>query len=70
MQITASAVSLNVEDVAASSVFLTEHFGFRRERLFQVTDPNGVIVQLMDWTGDPVTRHRMPRASGRVRSTP
>ena len=31
MQITASAVSLNVEDVAASSAFLTEHFGFREE---------------------------------------
>ena len=30
MQITASAVSLNVEDVAASSAFLTEHFGFRQ----------------------------------------
>jgi uncharacterized glyoxalase superfamily protein PhnB len=31
MQITASAVSLNVEDIAASSAFLTEHFGFREE---------------------------------------
>ena len=31
MQITASAVSLNVEDVPASSAFLTEHFGFRQE---------------------------------------
>ncbi len=31
MHITASAVSLNVEDVAASSAFLTEHFGFREE---------------------------------------
>lgn len=28
MKITASAVSLNVQDVAASSAFLTEHFGF------------------------------------------
>ena len=28
MQITASTVSLNVEDVVASSNFLTEHFGF------------------------------------------
>ena len=127
MQITASAVSLNVEDVAASSAFLTEHFGFRQvmaadgfasltrkdtamhvvflrrglvtlpddqrdrhatglilaftvedlegelarlraegvaitmpltveewgERAFQVTDPNGVIVQLMDWAARP-----------------
>ena len=125
MQITASAVSLNVEDVPASSAFLTEHFGFRQEmaadgfasltrddagmnviflkrglptlpddqrdvhaqglilafevddldaelsrleaegvtitmpltvedwgeRAFQVRDPNGVIVQLVDWNG-------------------
>jgi catechol 2,3-dioxygenase-like lactoylglutathione lyase family enzyme len=127
VQITSSAVSLNVADVAASSDFLTEHFGFRSvltadgfasvtrddaglhvafldpdlevlpddqrgrhttgltlaftvddlegelarlraegvaitlpltveewgERLFQVTDPNGVIVQLMDWAARP-----------------
>ena len=31
MKITASAVSLNVEDVAASSVFLTKHFGFHEQ---------------------------------------
>lgn len=123
MQVTASAVSLNVDDVAASSAFLCRHFGFaeqmaadgfaslarpdvgmnviflRRglptlpadqrdehaggliiaftvadleaelarlqqegvpitmpltaeewgERAFQVRDPNGVIVQLVDW---------------------
>jgi uncharacterized glyoxalase superfamily protein PhnB len=127
VQITASAVSLTVEDVPASSAFLTEHFGFRQEiaadgfaslaredagmhvaflhqgleilpddqrdkhatgltlaftvdnlegelarlraegvvitvpltvedwgeRFFQVTDPNGVIVQLMDWAARP-----------------
>ncbi|GII92318.1 VOC family protein [Sinosporangium siamense] len=127
MRISASAVSLNVEDVAASSAFLTKHFGFteqaadpagfaslsredsgmnvvflRRglsslpadqrddharglilafevddlegelarleaegvtitmpltpepwgERAFQVRDPNGVIVQLVDWKGE------------------
>ena len=120
-------MSLNVEDVPASSAFLTEHFGFRQEmaadgfasltredagmhvaflrrglevlpddqrdkhatglilaftvdnlegelarlraegvvitmpltveewgeRLFQVNDPNGVIVQLMDWAARP-----------------
>ncbi|MGE3285685.1 MAG: VOC family protein [Pseudonocardia sp.] len=125
MQITASAVSLNVDDVPASAAFLTRHFGFteqmaadgfasltrpdagmnvvflRRglpslpddqrddhasglilafvvedlegelarlqaegvritmplteeewgERAFQVRDPNGVIVQLVDWKG-------------------
>jgi uncharacterized glyoxalase superfamily protein PhnB len=31
MKITASAVSLNVDDVAASARFLTTHFGFREE---------------------------------------
>jgi len=31
VNITSSAVSLNVDDVAASSAFLTEHFGFREE---------------------------------------
>ena len=31
MRITSSAVSLNVEDVAASSAFLVNHFGFREE---------------------------------------
>ena len=123
MQITASAVSLNVDDVVASSKFLATHFGFREqmaaegfaslgrddsamnvvflkrgievlpegfrderasgvivafvvadlaaeearlrregvaitmpireepwgERLFQVTDPNGVIIELVEW---------------------
>lgn len=123
MQVTASAISLNVDDVPASSAFLTTHFGFHEqmaaegfvslarddaamnvvflrrgievlpegfrdehaaglivalvvtdieaeerrlreegvaitmplreepwgEKLFQVTDPNGVIVQLVEW---------------------
>jgi uncharacterized glyoxalase superfamily protein PhnB len=123
--ITSSAVSLNVDDVAASSAFLQTHFGFREEmaadgfasltrddagmnvvflrrglptlpadqrddhaqgvilafvvddlegelarlqaegvtitmpltteewgeRAFQVRDPNGVIIQLVDWNG-------------------
>lgn len=126
MQITSSAVSLNVADAAASSRFLVEHFGFQEqlaaagfaslsrpdagvnvvflrcglptlpedqrdehaaglilafevddlegelarlraegvaitmplteeewgERAFQVRDPNGVIVQLVDWKAD------------------
>ncbi len=125
MHITASAVSLNVRDVEASSAFLARHFGFQEamsapgfaslgrpdagmevvflrvglptlpvdqrdehargqilafvvddlegelarlqdegvpitmpltterwgERAFQVRDPNGVIVQLVDWNG-------------------
>lgn len=123
MKITASAVSLNVDDVPAASAFLTNHFGFRQkmaadgfaslaradsginviflrrglptlpedqrdthaaglilafdvddlegelarlqnegvtitmpltseewgERAFQVRDPNGIIIQLVDW---------------------
>jgi uncharacterized glyoxalase superfamily protein PhnB len=127
VQITASAVSLNVEDVTASVAFLVEHFGFRQmmaadgfaslaredtamyvvflrrgletlpddqrdkhatglilaftvddlegelarlqsegvpitmpltvedwgERAFQVTDPNGVLIQLNDWAARP-----------------
>jgi catechol 2,3-dioxygenase-like lactoylglutathione lyase family enzyme len=129
VKITASAVSLNVEDVAASSAFLTGHFGFQEqmaadgfaslsredagrnviflrrglatlpadqrddsaaglilaftvedlegelarlqaegvvitmpltseewgERAFQVRDPNGVIVQLVDWKAPNAT---------------
>jgi catechol 2,3-dioxygenase-like lactoylglutathione lyase family enzyme len=125
MRITASAVSLNVDDVPASTDFLVQHFGFRPvmiaegfasltrddagmnviflrrglstlpedqrddhagglilafevddlgaeltrlesegvtitmpltveewgERAFQVRDPNGIIVQLVDWNG-------------------
>jgi catechol 2,3-dioxygenase-like lactoylglutathione lyase family enzyme len=125
VHITASAVSLNVDDVEASSAFLTTHFGFHEqmaapgfaslgrpdagmsvvflrlglptlpadqrdehargqilafevddlegelarlegegvritmpltteewgERAFQVRDPNGIIVQLVDWNG-------------------
>jgi uncharacterized glyoxalase superfamily protein PhnB len=31
VKIASSAVSLNVDDVAASSAFLTRHFGFREE---------------------------------------
>ena len=31
MKITASAVSLNVEDVPASAAFLTDHFGFEEQ---------------------------------------
>jgi len=128
MKITASAVSLNVEDVPASAAFLTNHFGFHEqmaadgfasltrddagmnviflrrglptlpadqrdeharglilaltvddldgelarlqgegvpitmplteedwgERAFQVRDPNGIIVQLVDWN-EPTT---------------
>ena len=125
MRVTATAVSLNVDDVPASSAFLARHFGFREEmaadgfasltrddtgmnvaflrrglatlpadqrdvhaaglilafvvddlegelarlqdegvaitmpltveewgeRAFQVRDPNGVVVQLVDWRG-------------------
>lgn len=128
MNITASAISLNVEDVAASAAFLQKHFGFSQdmsadgfvslsrpdagfnviflrtglesfrpdymrdtsaagllvafvvddidgeyrrlqtegaqittplqtepwgERFFQVSDPNGVIIQLVQWVAEP-----------------
>ncbi|MEU6024381.1 VOC family protein [Micromonospora sp. NPDC048871] len=128
MQITGSAISLNVQDVSASAEFVKQHFGFREEmsadgfvsltregvgfnlvflrtglaslqppslkaqraegvlvafvvddidteyakiqaagvpittpiqtepwgeRFFQVTDPNGVILQLVQWMHDP-----------------
>jgi catechol 2,3-dioxygenase-like lactoylglutathione lyase family enzyme len=128
MRITASAISLNVDDVHASAVFARDHFGFREEmaddgfvslaredvgfnlvflrtglatfkpermrgrhadgllvvfvvddvdgkcrrlqeervtvttpiqtepwgeRFFQVTDPNGVVYQLVQWVGEP-----------------
>lgn len=128
MQITASAVSLNVDDVTASATFAKQHFGFREdmsadgfvslsredvgfnlvfldkglkslqpdsirnqaaagllvafvvndidgeyarlqeegvsittpiqtepwgERFFQVTDPNGVVIQLVQWMSEP-----------------
>ncbi len=127
MQITASAISLNVDDPAASAAFVTRHLGFEKEmaadgfvslsrpdagfnliylrtgletfkpaalagrradgllvafvvddvdaecerlrdegvaittpietepwgeRYFQVTDPNGVVLQLVSWVGD------------------
>jgi predicted enzyme related to lactoylglutathione lyase len=128
MQITASAISLNVDDVTASATFVKEHFGFSEEmsadgfvslsrpdagfnliflrtglksfkpthmrghqadglliafvvddidreyariqsegvpitteietepwgeRFFQVTDPNGVVIQLVQWIAQP-----------------
>ncbi|MDR2986917.1 MAG: VOC family protein [Nocardiopsaceae bacterium] len=143
MHITDSAVSLNVEDVVASSTFLTEHFGFREEmaadgfaslarddtamhvvflrrgletlpddqrdkhatglilaftvddlegelarlreegvaitmpltveewgeRAFQVTDPNGVIVQLVDWAALPDNQPPNGDAGGTLGNT-
>ena len=134
MKITASAVSLHVDDVAASVRFLTAHFGFTQEmsadgfaslgrpdagmnvvflrrgmqmlpedqrndhadglilafevddlegelarlraegvaitmslrseewgeRAFQVRDPNGVIIELLDWNVGPGARRRSP----------
>lgn len=130
MRVTASAVSLNVDDVPASTAFLVDHFGFRAEmsaedfaslarddvgmnviflrrgletlpadqrddhaagqilaftvedleaelarlqteqvtitmpltieewgeRAFQVRDPNGIIIQLVNWNGPTSTR--------------
>ncbi|MGH3511835.1 MAG: VOC family protein [Pseudonocardiaceae bacterium] len=39
MNITSSAVSLNVDDVAASSAFLVEHFGFGEEMAGKTASP-------------------------------
>jgi uncharacterized glyoxalase superfamily protein PhnB len=61
VHITASAISLNVEDPVASATFAKQHLGFTEdmavttpietepweERFFQVTDPNGVVIQLV-----------------------
>ena len=63
MQITASAVSLNVADVPASTTFLTDHFGFRPEMTADGfaslarahAGMNGVIIQLVDWNA-PIAR--------------
>jgi catechol 2,3-dioxygenase-like lactoylglutathione lyase family enzyme len=41
VQITASAVSLTVEDVAASSAFLTGHLGLRQEMAADGRRPRG-----------------------------
>ncbi|MEW2087326.1 hypothetical protein [Streptomyces sp. NPDC005283] len=59
MSVTTSTVSLNADDVAASSVFLRTHFGFVERmaadgfaslgRDDAVTDPNGVVIQLVEW---------------------
>ncbi len=131
MKITASAISLNVDDVIASATFVKQHFGFSEdmsadgfvslsrqdagfnliflrteletfkpsfmrghradgllivfvvdnidteyarlksegvtittsietepwgERFFQITDPNGIIIQLVQWMTDPVSQ--------------
>jgi uncharacterized glyoxalase superfamily protein PhnB len=90
MKITASAISLNVDDPSASADFAKRHFGFQEEmaadgfvvvedvdaeyarlldggiepttpieteewgeRFFQVTDPNGVVFQLVTWIHPP-----------------
>lgn len=143
VEITSSAVSLNVDDVVASSAFLTEHFGFREqmaadgfaslaredagmnviflrrglaslpgdqredhatglilafvvddlegelarlqaegvaitmpltdeewgERAFQVRDPNGIIVQLVDWNA-PTSHDRDGGAAAKIAAPP
>jgi uncharacterized glyoxalase superfamily protein PhnB len=62
MRIAASAISLNVDDVTASATFAKQYFGFSEEmsatepwgeRYFQVTDPNGVVIQLVQWMNEP-----------------
>jgi catechol 2,3-dioxygenase-like lactoylglutathione lyase family enzyme len=46
----AQCARLQQEGVAISTPLQTEPWG---ERFFQVTDPNGVIVQFVQWMTDP-----------------
>ena len=43
---------LTAEGVAISMPLTSEEWG---ERAFQVRDPNGVIVQLVDWNAEPAS---------------
>ena len=53
MKITASAVSLNVDDVASSVRFLTEYFGFTEE-MWPMVRP---LVPDAGMNGFPAPRH-------------
>jgi hypothetical protein len=44
MRITSSAVSLNVNDVAASSTFLTTHFGSDPGRVLAIVEQPMILV--------------------------
>ena len=46
----APVVELQAEGVAITMPLTAEEWG---ERAFQVRDPNGVIVQLVDWQAEP-----------------
>lgn len=46
----AELARLGTEGVPITLPLLVEDWG---ERLFQVTDPNGVVIQLMDWAARP-----------------
>jgi catechol 2,3-dioxygenase-like lactoylglutathione lyase family enzyme len=46
----AELARLRDEGVTITLPLLVEEWG---ERLFQVTDPNGVVIQLMDWAARP-----------------
>jgi uncharacterized glyoxalase superfamily protein PhnB len=48
-EIEAEQERLKTEGVAITLPLMEESWG---ERLFQVTDPNGVIFQLVEWSGD------------------
>lgn len=43
---------LSAEGITISMALVEEEWG---ERAFQVTDPNGVVVQLVDWNASPTT---------------
>jgi catechol 2,3-dioxygenase-like lactoylglutathione lyase family enzyme len=50
--IDAEYARLQTEDVAIATPIETEPWG---ERFFQVTDPNGVVIQLVQWMTEPST---------------
>ncbi len=53
MQVTASVVCLNVDDVAASSAFLQRHFGFREDM-----SADGFVSLARDDVGMNIVFHR------------
>jgi uncharacterized glyoxalase superfamily protein PhnB len=50
--IDAEYARIQAEGVAITTSIETEPWG---ERFFQVTDPNGVVIQLVQWMTEPIT---------------
>ena len=57
---------LQTEGVAITMPLTAKEWG---ERAFQVRDPNGVIVQLLDWNAPPPTEPRSARSSASANAT-